>query len=500
LLFPDSLFFFGGEYRHPAKIMSAKSVKIWQIATKLSLLAIFVTIWANPASLFAQRARFGDSFVIPNAQVSPPLIGTPPQQQFLPGALPTTQAPPTTIPALPQGVQPAIGSGIPLTGTQFQQPGTTGLPQLPQGAALGQPVLVQTQTFDPFATQPAGGGVFGTTPSTLPFSNPAFPQNPSVTPPPFIYPPPANGMPQPAQPGFYAPGQANWFNQGNGASSNSPTAWPNEMWNRVRSSEVYRLLERPRFRHTYIAPLDARYLGWNEAEIATTIAIPNFAFAAQPLRLSPGFTFNFWEGPDTAVTGVDLPARTYDAFLAGDYSSSWERQFGAELNLTVGVYSDFQEVNTDSIRITGLGLGWVRLNNTTTVKAGIEYLDRLDVKLLPAIGVFIYPTQDLKLDIYFPRPRIAQRLPNLGNYEVWAYIGGEYGGGSWTIERLGGIGDQVDVNDIRVFGGLEWMGGAGVTGFVEFGYVFDRELVYASMAAIPVPIDDSYMVRAGIAF
>lgn len=457
----------GRKYRHLARVMSANLMKIWQNAAKLSMLAIVVTLWAIPVSLFAQRARFGDSFVIPNAQISPPMIGTAPQQQPFISGQPTLQPPAATIPTLPQG------------------------------GSIGQPVLVQTQTFDPFATQPAGGGVFGTSPTAVPFSNPAFPQTPSVTPPPFIYPPPATGY---TQPGFYSPGQANWFNQGNGASSNSPTAWPNEMWNRVRSSEVYRLLERPRYRHTFIAPTGTRYLGWNEAEIATTLAVPNPFYSAQPLRLSPGFTFNFWEGPDTGVTGVELPARTYDAFLAGDYSTSWERQFGAELNLTVGVYSDFSAVNTDSIRITGLGLGWVRLNNTTTVKVGIEYLDRLDIKLLPAIGVFIYPTQDLKLDIYFPRPRLAQRLPNLGNYEVWAYIGGEYGGGSWTIEQMGGLDDQVDVNDIRVFGGLEWMGPAQVTGFVEFGYVFNRELVYATMAATPVPIDDSYMIRAGIAF
>ena len=131
---------------------------------------------------------------------------------------------------------------------------------------------------------------------------------------------------------------------------------------------------------------------------------------------------------------------------------------GAELNLTVGLYTDFNEVTSNSVRWTGLGLAWFRMNNTTTFKLGVEYLDRVKVKMLPAFGFFIYPSPDMKLDLYFPRPKLARRLPNLGNYEVWGYIGGEYGGGSWTIKRIGGMGDQVDVNDIRAFVGLEWVG------------------------------------------
>jgi hypothetical protein len=449
------------------------------------------------ADLAAQRPRFGDSFVIPNAQIGPPLIGTAPAPQ---------QGAAATVPVLPQNNNPATGGfssvyGPPLQQTNpggIQQPPPT-FPQQTPSPATGPPVLIQRQVFDPFATQPGSFSQGAPPPGAI------MPANPSAVPPPFIYPMPAGGPPVnpsmgPPNYGAYQPGAYPWYNANNGASSNSPVAWPNEFWNRIKSSEVYRLLERPRWRHTYIAPSGDRYLGWNESEIATTLTIPNFLFTAQPLRLSPGFVFNFWEGPDTVITGVDLPARTYDAFLAADYSTPWDRAFGIETNVTVGVYSDFNHVTTDSIRITGLGLGWVRLNNTTTFKVGIEYLDRLSIKLLPAIGVFIYPNADLKLDVYFPRPRLAHRLPSLGNYEVWGYLGGEYGGGSWTVERLGPMSDQVDVNDIRVFGGLEWMGPRQVTGFLEAGYVFQRELIFKSAPGTEVDIDNSYMLRAGIAF
>jgi len=44
------------------------------------------------------------------------------------------------------------------------------------------------------------------------------------------------------------------------------------------------------------------------------------------------------------------------------------------------------------------------------------------------------------------------------------------------------------------------MGPRRVTGFFDVGYVFERELVYRSAPLIDVPIEDSFMIRSGIAF
>ncbi len=439
---------------------------VQKIRCLASLIPVIAVIAGQGSLLEAQRARFGDSFVIPNGQISPPLI----QPADTPPAIQPVIPAPSVPPGIPQSVVP-----------QTIAPQTV-IPPLPTGpATAGQPVLIQNQGFDPFAIQPGGGAGGGL----------ITPANPSVQPPPFIYPPPAGTL--------TAPGTA-YQSQPASTFANSPTAWPNEAWARIKTSSVYRLLERPRWRHTYIGSSGDRYLGWNESDIAVSLAIPNFLWSTQPLRISPGFTFNFWNGPDTAVTGADLPSRTYNGYLASDFSTPWDRNFGAEVNVTVGVYSDFHETNSDSIRITGLGLGWFRLNNTNTFKLGVEYLDRVRVKLLPAVGFFIYPTPDLKLDVYFPRPRLAQRMPNLGNAEVWAYVGGEYGGGSWTIERLGGMGDQADVNDIRAYIGVEWVGPRRVTGLFEFGYVFNREIIYRSDPGTRIGISDALMVRGGVAF
>ena len=306
------------------------------------------------------------------------------------------------------------------------------------------------------------------------------------------------------------------YGQANPSFGNSANStWPNQAWARLQTVQWQRLLERPRFRYTNVfgdpGPGDpGNELSVQDIEIATTVNFPNFLYSGLPLRVSPGFVLNLWQGPHQATTGFDLPSRAYSAYFAFDYLTPTNQPLGAELNFTLGVYSDFNHVTSDSLRLTGVGLGWWRLAPQTTAKLGVEYLDRVDIKILPAAGIFITPSPNLKMDLYFPRPRIATRIPNLGNNEVWAYVGGEYGGGSWTVRRLLGptvISDRVDINDLRIFTGFEWLGPRNVTGFAEIGYVFDRELVFVEDPDGPDPdplsrlkLEDAFMLRAGFSF
>jgi len=169
--------------------------------------------------------------------------------------------------------------------------------------------------------------------------------------------------------------------------------------------------------------------------------------------------------------------------------------------LTVGYYSDFDNTSSDALRVTGRLVGWRRINEYMVGKVGVEYLDRIRLKLLPVVGIYANPNPDMKIDLAFPRSKISHRIPNFNDFEGWAYAGAEYGGGSWAIDRpVAGIADQVDINDVRAYLGLEWMGPRRVTGFLELGYVFERELVYRSDPINDVPIQDSLMLRSGFAF
>ena len=421
--------------------------------TRVRFLLLFgyLILWIGwPQIAKAQRPSFGDSFVIPQGQVAPPVIG------ISPGTVPP-QMPPTLPQMPPQGVYPQTVPPPPL---------------VPMPQATPAPSLIQPPTYAP--------NVNGTT--TLPPIVPSVPQQ-STQPPSFIYPPP---------PGTVPPITPSW--------TENVAEWPSQAWAGLQTSGVYQCVERPRLRQTFITRNGTRGLGLTAIELATTLNLPNFAGTTQALRFTPGFNFNWWNGPRTPETGADMPPRTYGTYLAMDYSTPWNRPYGGEINFTVGLYTDFNEVTSDSVRFTGVALGWFKLNPTTTFKLGIEYFDRVDIKLLPAGGLFIYPNPNLKFDLYFPRPRIATRFNNVSGRQVWGYFGGEYGGGSWTYKRITGVGDQGDVNDITLFLGVEWMGPQQSSGLFEVGYVFDREIVYRSDPTNRISIGDGVMFRAGIAF
>ena len=201
---------------------------------------------------------------------------------------------------------------------------------------------------------------------------------------------------------------------------------------------------------------------------------------------------------------INLPGQLYSAYVNALWQPQLTPQIGADLNLRIGVYSDFDTVTFDSIRFLGRALGVLQITPNSSFKLGVEYLDRVDVKLLPAVGFFWQPDEFTILDLYFPRPRISRYWTTWGNNEIWWHVGGEYGGGSWTIDRIRppnqGATDQIDINDIRVFVGVDWNRLDRLDGIFEVGYVFDREVVVRNHPLESTELDDTFMIRLGVKY
>ncbi|MEM1305589.1 MAG: hypothetical protein AAGG46_11865, partial [Planctomycetota bacterium] len=145
----------------------------------------------------------------------------------------------------------------------------------------------------------------------------------------------------------------------------------------------------------------------------------------------------------------------------------------------------------------GRGLGILKLTPTLDLVAGVVYLDRIDVSLLPAGGIHYRPNDIWEFYAVFPSPRVTRRLPSSSELEFNWFVAGEYGGGSWTANRAG-LDDRFDYNDLRVTTGFEWRSPTGRSGSIELGYVFDRELIFDSGTPGPSTVDDTFLFRAGI--
>jgi len=366
--------------------------------------------------------------------------------------------------------------------------------QFPSAAPAYTPTVPPTPVpslpnFDPY-----GNPLLGTPPPDVPYNF-----TPNVSPPvnplgaPLGVPPATPGVPQ--QGGSLFPGGL-------------PYQWESGAYQYQNSdgtaARLQRFLQELSFEHTWIyGNSGPERLGINRAELAATFGIPIFYNPNTPLLITPGFAFNWFDGPSV---GADLPPRVYDAYLDGAWHPRLTDWLHADLGLRTGVWTDFNEVNSDSIRILGRGLGVLAISPQFDVLIGVWYLDRNRVKMLPAGGVHWRPSSELDAYLVFPNPKIRKRSINVGSSQWWIYVAGEYGGGRWTIRRdpagvAGDVGDDFDYNDIRILFGFEWETQTQARGHFEVGYVFNRELWYdTTRLPAKLDLDDSLMLRAGVSF
>jgi len=405
-------------------------------------------------------------------------------------------------------------------GSTTAAPPLTGAPSLAPLSPTAPPSsTLQTPTFDPYSTQPNAAL---TAPS---FSTPAPPSASFGTPAPAYSQP--YSLPSPgAQPYYTQPAP--------GFGIQSPPALfpfglqgPGQPATGFAGGSPLKFLQNVRLSDDFLCG-DSESAGdmrINDAFATTTIAFPNFFWTGQPWFISPGFGYHAWSGPFgtwTDAGGVaqmypDLPAEAFSAFLDVGWRSSPDRAFGAELGGRIGVYSDFSGVDEQSVRPMGLALLRYNLTPTIAVKGGVSYINRADIKMLPAFGIVWTPSPRTKWDIFFPQPKLSSYLTTLGNYDLWWYVTGEYGGGVWTpkvaapdlstanpADYLPEERTLMDINDIRVSIGLEV--GPPVTSsvgqrglFFEVGYVFNREMVLV-VPAQEFSLSDTWMLRGGFAF
>jgi hypothetical protein len=267
-------------------------------------------------------------------------------------------------------------------------------------------------------------------------------------------------------------------------------------------NEYVKFMQSVRLRYTYLwGDSDPNEFGISDIEGAITFAYPDFLYSQQPLLITPGFILSLWDPPRIPIQpGIQgqLPSQVYAAYLDFYWAPRLSQQFSAELDFRIGIYSDFESVGSEALRPQGYGALIYQMSPVWALKGGVAYINRVDIELLPVFGVIYTPNQFMYWDLTFPNPKLSQYGWTWGNTDVWWYLAGEYGGGTWEIDNASD--DRVDINDIRLIAGLEWTGGYfGLKGFLELGYVFDREVVFESTNFKLKP-DDTFMIRGGVAF
>lgn len=399
---------------------------------------------------------------------------------------------------------PSAAAASPIPGvTSSLGPGVTtiGPPTAPAigGSSLAPPGSLLGQLFSRTASQPLPG--YG------PASSPSIYGAPS-------YGSPGSGMG--SNNGIYGPAGY--------PSSAYPASTPNSLFpqgfgnlqydallqNPADGYSAYSLLQGPRFRYTFVGQgSKPAMLGINDFDTSVVFAFPNFLFLTQPLYVVPSFSLHLWSGPQSGPTGADLPSKAYSAFLDVGWESDPSQMFGTEFGLRFGGFSEFGVWNSRSFRVMGKALANFRLTPATVMKAGVYYVNRVDIKLVPAFGFQCQPNPQTRIDLLFPQPRFSRFFRTLGTRDVWWYLSGDYGGGSWTIERTSaphaGEVESMAIDDLRAVMGLEWGKTEALrlgrrAAFAEVGWVFHRRVKYRSNPEDNFAPKDSFVLRVGIGY
>ena len=251
------------------------------------------------------------------------------------------------------------------------------------------------------------------------------------------------------------------------------------------------------FNATWLDSGGADGLGMSELELKTVLGLP-IPSRRSPILLTPTFSVDYLDEP----AGADLPFRVYEASVQFRWWKRFTPRFGIDFALTPGVYSDFQQSTDEAVRTPGHVVGRFEWTPNVHFVLGVAYLDRPDLDWLPIGGIVWTPHEDLKLDLVFPRPRVARRVYWLGaltdEVQHWAYVAGEFGTKVWAIQR-GGANDLLTYRDCRLLLGLERKALYGLDVKLEVGYVFSRQIEFVTGSPEIDPAD-TVMLRLGLTY
>jgi hypothetical protein len=253
-------------------------------------------------------------------------------------------------------------------------------------------------------------------------------------------------------------------------------------------------LQQAIFTATELPKLGAEGLGLNVLETSVTFGMPAPTIES-PLIVTAGFGGT---ATDPAA-GSDIPAGLYDGYVQARWMRKIGDRFGVDLAVSPGWYADFRNDSAQALRITGHGFGAWEADENLRVVAGVIYLDRYDVDILPAGGLLWTPADDRRFELIFPRPRLAWRIAELPQASHWLYLAAEFGGNQWAMESNTGRDQIIVIRDYRLLAGWERRpADLGVSWRVEAGWVTGRKVEYYLADTPWLSPSDTFVVRAGL--
>lgn len=235
-------------------------------------------------------------------------------------------------------------------------------------------------------------------------------------------------------------------------------------------------------------------MGMTDLDFSMLLGLPLMT-RETPLLLTPGYLLHLTDGP----TFTDVPAELHEAYMEIRHIRPIMAGWTIDIAASPGAYGDFQGHNSHVFRMPGRAVLIYDWSESAKLLLGIAYYDRPDISFLPVAGWIWNYSDDFRVEIIMPRPRLTWRMATTGKWEHWTYVLGEFGGGAWAIQRTDGTEDMLMIQDYRLSFGYERKADTFLKQRIEAGYVFGRKLHYRSDEVFQ-HIDPTWIIRGTLSF
>jgi len=247
------------------------------------------------------------------------------------------------------------------------------------------------------------------------------------------------------------------------------------------------------FLATWLMPVDD--FGVTDYEARTSIVVPLFV-KKSPLRIAFGGGVTQISAP----TAINVPNQLYNVTGELRWYIPLRETWGVDLGAGGAVFSDMEGSTGRGFRATGRAIFVKEVTPVWKLSFGILYLGRENLLAMPVAGLIYSPSEDFRVEVLVPRPRVVKRIRQNGDRGHWIYAGAEvFGGNTWAITHSTGSEDIFIYKDNRLIVGYETKAPGRLSGRVEAGYVFMREVEFEND---PTTLDPggTVMIRAGITY
>ncbi|MDO5566756.1 MAG: hypothetical protein Q4G59_08875 [Planctomycetia bacterium] len=244
----------------------------------------------------------------------------------------------------------------------------------------------------------------------------------------------------------------------------------------------------------YVPSRKEEQAGFYHTWASVTIGIPA-PTTQTPLLISPMFAWDRMTLPDATNGLFNKDVNLYAPGVRMQYLIPVNDSFMFDFGMSMQWTSDFKYSGSSNFLPGGYGSVVLKMDDVTRLVAGAGYYDAGRYKIMPFGGLLWRASEQLYLEVVFPKPRISWKLPESmqcsknsksDDDSYWLYLTADYNAQRWSIHQDYNLyPEQLKAEyrltsyDIRFLAGLEKKTKEEISWALEGGVVFDRHLDFS---------------------